>query len=148
MADVDASSVSLWFGKHRGVPLAEVPSGYLEWALAEGVLRTDTLRRAVQAELARRGGEDEASALGQARPRSLKAGAPATAPTSPSPGLLAPSAWPDDVRDGALRIVRTGAGVLSGRNEMSPALRRAHSLLIRWLGTPDERVAGTSDVSY
>jgi Putative quorum-sensing-regulated virulence factor len=55
MAHVDASSVSLSFGKHRGVPLADVPRSYLEWTLAQGVLRSEALRPAVQAELVRQG---------------------------------------------------------------------------------------------
>jgi uncharacterized protein (DUF3820 family) len=77
MADVDASSVSLSFGKHKGVPLADVPSGYLEWALAEGVLRTDTLRRAVQAELARRESSGETAPQDPVRSPLLKGDASA-----------------------------------------------------------------------
>jgi Putative quorum-sensing-regulated virulence factor len=147
MVDVDASSVSLPFGKHKGVPLADVPRSYLEWALAEGVLRSEALRRAVQAELARRGSRGEPAPGDAVQPRPRKAGSPATAPTGPSPGLLAPAVWPAEVRTAALHIVRVGAGALSGRNRMTPPLARAHSLLVRWLA-PTAASADESDVPF
>jgi Putative quorum-sensing-regulated virulence factor len=67
VADTDAPAVSLPFGRHRGIPLADVPMGYLEWTLTERIPRSEALRRAVQAELARRAAEEEGRPSGGAR---------------------------------------------------------------------------------
>lgn len=47
------------FGKHKDVPLPDVPTHYLRWALGENdsgqpVIRNESFRREVQAELGRR----------------------------------------------------------------------------------------------
>jgi hypothetical protein len=119
----DDTAITLPFGKYRNVSIGEVPEGYLRWLLDGNVLKAAGLRRAVGAELARRGQD---------------APPPSRPPAPPSP-------WPSDVREAALRIVRTGAGVLAGRNEMTPALRRAHSLLMRQLAPEGEGTGGGAD---
>jgi len=48
------STACLWFGKHKGVPLPEVDTGYLQWALRT-VKLSSGIRQAVAAELERRG---------------------------------------------------------------------------------------------
>lgn len=55
-------ALTLPFGKHKGVPLTEIPSGYLRWALAEGVLRSALLTQAVETVLAGRNGAAKAPA--------------------------------------------------------------------------------------
>jgi hypothetical protein len=46
--------VALPFGKHKGTPLAEVPTGYLNWLIGQGKLSTG-IRQGVADELRRRG---------------------------------------------------------------------------------------------
>jgi hypothetical protein len=148
MAHVDASSVSLSFGKHRGVSLADVPRSYLEWTLAQGVLRSEALRPAVQAELVRQGSSSETTPAAPVPPRPLKAGPPGHCLHRPFPSVARPVGVAGGRARGGAEDCSHGAGVLSGRNEMSPTLRRAHSLLIAWLGTPADRTGGASDVAY
>jgi hypothetical protein len=121
----DDNAITLPFGKYKDVLIGAVPEGYLRWLLDGNVLKAAGLRHAVEAELTRRGQD--------ARP-------PSRPPAPPSP-------WHPDVREAALRIVRTGAGVLAGRNEMTPALRRAHSLLMRQLAPEGEGTGGGGDGS-
>src|SRR5262245_6485233 len=45
---------ALYFGKHKGQELSEIPSGYLTWALRT-VKLSSGIRQAVASELARRG---------------------------------------------------------------------------------------------
>lgn len=54
MSNDTVGVVLMPFGKHKGRPLGEVPTGYLRWALAEAKLSAG-LRGAVRAELSRRG---------------------------------------------------------------------------------------------
>jgi hypothetical protein len=49
-----STPISLPFGKHRGLPLAQIPADYLSWLLGAAKLSTG-LRGAVAAELTRRG---------------------------------------------------------------------------------------------
>jgi|SRR5579884_150551 len=42
------------FGKHKGQPVAAVPTSYLAWCLEEGVSRQQRLEDAIKAELGRR----------------------------------------------------------------------------------------------
>jgi hypothetical protein len=58
-AQLIAGHLALQFGRHRGVPLAEVPLAYLEWVLREVKSATripGTLRIAITDEVRRRGG--------------------------------------------------------------------------------------------
>jgi hypothetical protein len=48
-------SDALAFGKHKGVPIDEVPASYLEWLVKQDGTRPDT-RAMCAASLARRGG--------------------------------------------------------------------------------------------
>ena len=50
------SPVAMPFGKHRGVPLSELPSGYLDWLNAKLNEWREPFRSALAAELARRKG--------------------------------------------------------------------------------------------
>jgi hypothetical protein len=55
-------TATLPFGKHKGAPLVDVPTAYLDWALRE-VKLTSGLRAAVTAELQRRGVRPPAAAV-------------------------------------------------------------------------------------
>jgi hypothetical protein len=57
-----ADLMTLPFGKHRGQPLPDVPTAYLDWALREVKLSAN-LRAAVAAELQRRGVRPPAAAV-------------------------------------------------------------------------------------
>jgi Putative quorum-sensing-regulated virulence factor len=48
------------FGKHKGLPLTEVPDQYLEWALRECGSLGQRMRRAIETELDRRFAESDA----------------------------------------------------------------------------------------
>jgi hypothetical protein len=52
--DAAPSTPRLWFGKHRGKPLSEIDTGYLQWALRTAKLASG-IRQAVEAELRKRG---------------------------------------------------------------------------------------------
>ncbi|HWY87152.1 MAG TPA: hypothetical protein VNX28_10525 [Gemmataceae bacterium] len=52
-------AVTMDFGKHKGRPLAEVDTGYLEWALAEATNLGPRMRLAIEDELDRRFARDD-----------------------------------------------------------------------------------------
>lgn len=45
------------FGKHKGEELEDVPTEYLEWALRDGVFRSEALAEEAEAQIRMRGGE-------------------------------------------------------------------------------------------
>jgi hypothetical protein len=58
----DGYSPRFNFGKHKGVPVSDVPTGYLRWVLRECECIDPPLRAAVEDELARRGSAPSAPA--------------------------------------------------------------------------------------
>jgi hypothetical protein len=60
------------FGKYKGEPLGEIPSGYLNWALQNCRNLDPWLRVAIRRELERRLDEDDAPARGYPPPANLE----------------------------------------------------------------------------
>jgi hypothetical protein len=54
----------LWFGRHKGRTLAEVPTGYLSWALANVAMLTDRYQQAIRDILAKREQEQDPRQIG------------------------------------------------------------------------------------
>src|SRR5688572_4526888 len=52
---MDPAQHQMPFGRHRGQPIAEIPSAYLHWLITGPVKLSTGLRAAVAAELSRRG---------------------------------------------------------------------------------------------
>lgn len=100
------------FGKHRGVPLAEIEADYLKWA-ATADRMTPELRDAIATELATR------------------------APVAPKPRdrHKVPSAVSEEVQALAELIVRAGHDALAEGFGMNHDFARAHAWLLMQIAT-------------
>jgi hypothetical protein len=79
------------FGKHRGLLVEEVPTGYLRWCVRECENIKPWLRQAVQAELDRREAAQADARRQEDNARRREAG---TAPgTGATPGASPPAQW-------------------------------------------------------
>jgi hypothetical protein len=78
------------FGKYYGRPVADVPSGYLQWCLRECECLCTSLREAIEAELRRRGAR---AGGGHARGAGAGGGNGATAGPPPAALSEALAAW-------------------------------------------------------